>query len=468
MDHEPFVTDDGAGGSLPPPSSAISVKSLSGWVVRGAIIGLLVGCVVGLFRTSHDRLSAFLADRLSLWPEHLWLIPAWFILLVGISWVLGRLVKAEPLIRGSGIPQLELLLAGRLDVPRSRWPKVLAAKFAGSWLAVVAGLSLGREGPCIQMGGAVGAIMAGPGSAHSLAHHPAVVGGAAAGLAAAFGAPLAGVLFAFEEMRSRRSAPHILSALSASFSAQLVARHLFGLEQLFRFDHFRPPVLSQCWLIPLLGIVLGLMGILYNRSLLMLKDAEDGQTLLPESLRTLPPLMIAALLAFVCPQVLGGGDGLIVSLGAALSGVPLLAGFTVSALAIVLFVKFVFSLYSYTGGVPGGLLMPLVCIGALAGDLTGEALASVGLLDARAVGSFLVFAMSGLFAAIVRAPLTGIALVMEMTGAFACLPGAFVVSFLASGTATFLRCQPIYESLKERMTKPDGEFREKSSSADLS
>lgn len=103
---------------------------------------------------SHDRAAARVALWLEEWREVWWTVPIWFGVLVALAVILRRIVREEPLISGSGIPQTELALAGRLSFT---WWRVLLAKFLGSWLALFGGLALGREGPSIQMGGAVGA-----------------------------------------------------------------------------------------------------------------------------------------------------------------------------------------------------------------------------------------------------------------------------------------------------------------------
>lgn len=411
--------------------------------LEGLAVGLCVGLVVGIFRRAHNAAFSLLMAWLGTAREHAWIVPLWFAALTAVAWILGRLVRAEPLIPGSGIPQIELSLAGRLPVPPAAWPRVLAAKFAGSWLSVTAGLSLGREGPCIQMGGAIGVMIGRLRGEPRLRNNPALVAGAAAGLAAAFGAPAAGMFFAFEEMKSRRSAVNIVTALAAAFAAQAVCAHAFGLGRLFPFAAFRPPPLAEAWTLIPLGLLLGGLGVVYNKGLLRLKDAEAAHPPLPQGWRTLPPLLAAGALAFLYPQVLTGGDGLIAQLG--------LSPHTVAALALLFVIKFGFSLFSYTGGTPGGLLMPMLCLGAIAGDMAGRLLAAAGLVGPDAAASFILFGMAGYFAAAVRAPLTGLFLVIEMSGADGCLPGALAVAFIANATATRLRCPPIYDSLRERI-----------------
>ena len=216
------------------PIHSTSAKSvLPMLAMRGLATGLCAGCVVGLLRLSHDRAAARVALWLEEWREVWWTVPIWFGVLVALAVILRRIVREEPLISGSGIPQTELALAGRLSFT---WWRVLLAKFLGSWLALFGGLALGREGPSIQMGGAVGAgfhALWRPAAPHALTGSPYVVAGAVAGLAAAFGAPAAGVLFAFEEMKSRRDTSLIVAACASAIGAHLMIRIVFGMVSYF-------------------------------------------------------------------------------------------------------------------------------------------------------------------------------------------------------------------------------------------
>ena len=257
------------------PIHSTSAKSvLPMLAMRGLATGLCAGCVVGLLRLSHDRAAARVALWLEEWREVWWTVPIWFGVLVALAVILRRIVREEPLISGSGIPQTELALAGRLSFT---WWRVLLAKFLGSWLALFGGLALGREGPSIQMGGAVGAgfhALWRPAAPHALTGSPYVVAGAVAGLAAAFGAPAAGVLFAFEEMKSRRDTSLIVAACASAIGAHLMIRIVFGMGRILPFAGFEAPPLSSFWIVALEGAVFGVLGVGYNKTLLWLHDRE--------------------------------------------------------------------------------------------------------------------------------------------------------------------------------------------------
>lgn len=468
-------------------------------LVRGALIGLSTGGLIGLFRMSHDRavgrLAAFLDTSSLTGYASVIHIGVWVGALIVLARILTRLGHAEPLISGSGIPQTELALAGKLPLP---WLRILSFKFAASWLAIVAGLSLGREGPSVQIGGAVGRGLETLWNRPELPArmperpekrllgNPHIIAGAIAGLASAFGAPLAGVLFAFEEMKCRLSVPLLLFACASAFSAHFVVRVLLGLEKILPFPEITPPVWGAFWMLALFGVVLGWLGTLYNRLLLLLRDAEARQTLIPDTWRMLPPLACAGLAALFMPRILGGGEGLILDLGTfgmgAMSGASD-GGFTLRVLALLLILKILYSVISVTARIPGGLLMPLLCIGALLGSFwvqTGlpfldsvldqivgnagfgsrDAVTLFGVqrvLPSGQVAAYVLFGMAGFFAGTVRAPLTGIALVTEMSGGIACLPGNLVVGFVACLTANLLNCPPVYDSLKARIPTVKGQ-----------
>ena len=266
----------------------------------------------------------------------------------------------------------------------------------------------------------------------------------AAGMTAAFGSPVAGLLFVFEEMKSRFTWGGFIAVSFAVASAELMTRFVFGFGLVFPFSHVQAPAISELWMLPFMGVLMGAAGVLYNKALLGTKNFEAAHTPLAQNWRILPPMLVAFLLAFLCPSVLGGGEELAGSL-IRFTGQP---SSVLSCLLLLAGLKIAFSLLSYTGNVPGGILMPMLCIGALLGALCGQALLGVGLIAQDSWQSFIIYGMAGFFVSMVRVPLTGIALVTEMSGALSCLPGAFVVAFIAFWTANALRCPPVYDSLR--------------------
>ena len=229
------------------------------------------------------------------------------------------------------------------------------------------------------MGGAVGAgfhALWRPAAPHALTGSPYVVAGAVAGLAAAFGAPAAGVLFAFEEMKSRRDTSLIVAACASAIGAHLMIRIVFGMGRILPFAGFEAPPLSSFWIVALEGAVFGVLGVGYNKTLLWLHDREAGQTLIPDRWRALPPLLLAGCLALFAPLLIGGGESLIIFVGE--------HDVALKTLILLLAVQVPVS-PSTAPSRPSraGLLMPILCLGALWGRLWAElpvsALAAHGL-----------------------------------------------------------------------------------------
>ena len=412
--------------------------------LEGIIIGLGCACVICGFRLARDHAAPVIFSWLSGWREHWWIAPLWLAVLVAAARFLGWLVKNNPLISGSGIPQTELIVRGRLHVSRRDWLRVLPAKFVGCLVSTLGGLSLGREGPCIQMGAATAALLSGLWERFAFSGHIHIAAGAAAGMTAAFGSPVAGVLFVFEEMKSRFTWGGLIAVGFSAATAALATRYLFGFGLIFPFREIRSLPLSALWLVPVMGVAMGAAGVLYNKALLGTKNAEALHTPLSQNWRILPPMLAAFVLAFACPSVLGGGEDLAGSL-------IRFASDPASVLPVLLLLaalKIIFSLFSYTGNVPGGILMPMLCIGALLGALCGQLLAASGLIPPESWNTFLIYGMVGFFVSMVRVPLTGTALVMEMSGALSCLPGALIVAVIASCTADALLCPPVFDTLR--------------------
>ena len=166
-------------------------------IMQALVTGGVTGAVIGLFRLAYDHINAALVHTIRQHDLYDPVVAAWIFGGLAILALLALLaLRLEPLVSGSGIPQVELMVRGQM---RMNWLRVLLCKFAGTLVSLSGGLSVGREGPSIMMGAAVGAGVGhlwGERSGQSLPRY--LVGGSVAGLAAAFGAPIAGMFYAFE------------------------------------------------------------------------------------------------------------------------------------------------------------------------------------------------------------------------------------------------------------------------------
>lgn len=419
-------------------------------VLEGIGVGAAAGLVTVLFRAVLSQGETVLHAALAFGTAHPYFIPLWFVILLGAAGLVTYLLKWEPLISGSGIPQVEGEMQGRI---RTVWWRVLLAKFLGGLLTIGAGLALGREGPSIQLGAMAGKGVSRLTKRVRTEEKLLMTCGASAGLAAAFNAPLAGVLFSLEELHKNFSLDVLLPAMASSITADVISRNIFGLKPVFDFSGIAMMPLKNYWLVPVLGLILGLFGVLYNLCVDKAQNLYDKIKI--PYIKTAIPFMLAGILGFVWPAVLGGGHGLITGL----TGQTALLG-----LLGLLAVRFAYSILSFSAGVPGGIFLPLLVLGAVAGSLVGGTAAAVG-LDVH-LENFVILGMAGYFAAVVRAPVTGILLICEMTGTLSHMLSLAMVSLIAYATADLLRSKPIYDQLLHRMLRKRRPEAEKAASGD--
>ena len=412
-------------------------------VFEGIAVGVISGLLIVLYRYILEVAAKFLSVIYkALYMEPL-LIPFWILILIVVGYILGRMVKHEPMISGSGIPQVEGVLLGKLKM---KWWKVIVGKFLGGVLAIGAGLSLGREGPSVQLGSAVGQGFGKVFKRIKIEEKFLITSGASAGLAAAFNAPLAGVMFALEEVHKNFSPLVLLSSLSAALSADYISSKLLGLKPVLDFKNLSILPLNYYYLIILLGIIVGILGVAFNTALLKTQVLYSRLTIIPKEFRIIIPLLISIFLGFFLPQALGGGHELIVTL-------VTVGKRSLILLIILLVVKFLFTMASYGSGAPGGIFLPLLAVGAIIGSIYGTLAIHIFNLDNTYISTFIILAMAGYFTAVVRAPITGTILITEMTGSFSHLLPLALASITTYIVADLLGSQPIYESLLNRFLK---------------
>jgi H+/Cl- antiporter ClcA len=420
-------------------------------VLKCVMIGAISGCVVTLYRYVLAVLEEFCLNIYDFLRGNLIYLPIWIVALMTIAVICGELARRFKMIGGSGIPQVKGIIMGFF---KDTWFSTLVAKFVGGALAVFAGLSLGREGPSIQLGACV-AEGVGEAVAKSRTEKKILIaGGASAGLAAAFNAPLAGVIFAFEEIFKYFSPLILLSTTVSAVVADYVSKLFMGMNHVFEFGALTTIPLRAYWLFVPLGIANGLAGAFYNSSLVGLQKKYNkfwNRRKKWRIYKQAPVFALAIIVGLMFPLALCGGHIIVGQLKLSAS---------LSFLAALLIVKFVFSIVSFASGAPGGIFFPLLIMGAVIGAMFGKiAVTFLEMVDANMFYDFVVISMAGFFTAIVRAPITGIVLLAEMTGSFTRLLPFTVVSIIAYVVANGTGAPPIYDSLLDNMIdkrKPEG------------
>ena len=406
--------------------------------LESTLVGLLSGLVVVLYRLTIQSLEGARTALVPRITESWTGIALWLLLAAGLGLITAFLVRNAPYIKGSGIPQVKAFLMRRINF---RWQRELPFKFIGGSLALGTGMSLGREGPSIQLGALIGTAVCQIGK-HEEDRRFLVTAGAAAGIAAAFNAPLAGVLFCIEELHHNVSPTMLTSALIASFCANVVVLLSFGAAPVFGITLVQVlPVNLYVTTILFIGVLTGILGGLFNAGILGFQTAY--QKLIPnEILRIVSIFVFAAIISLTMPPITGGGDHLIASLVS--------RDFGTTMLLVILALKFAFTLLSYGSGTPGGIFLPMLALGALSGAIAQIVFQALGITTGY-LNNFILLGMVGFFTAVVRAPITGAVLITEMAGSFAHFPAFMLVAVIASFVAIAMKSRPIYDSLLERI-----------------
>lgn len=412
------------------------------------MMAAVVGALAGLAGVAFDRgVSALQHARIGALVTHAdnpWLVwPLAFIVsaLMAMAgyWLVRRFA---PEAGGSGIPEIE----GALEELRPvRWWRVLPVKFFGGLGTLGAGMVLGREGPTVQIGGNIGRMMLDIFRMRSAeARHNMLATGAAAGLAAAFNAPLAGILFIIEEMRPqfRYNLISIKAVFTGVIMSTVVYRLFNGQETLIDVGKLADAPINTLWLYLVLGIIFGFIGPLFNRLIFaaqsMFARIHKGNTLRWVLIGGLLG-GICGLLGFIEPQAAGGGFNLIPVASA--------GNFTISMLLFIFLARVVTTVLCFASGAPGGIFAPMLALGTLLGTAFGMVcIIWFPQLDLEA-GTFAIAGMGALFAASVRAPLTGIVLVLEMTDNYQLILPMIITCLGATLVAQFLGGKPLYSEI---------------------
>ncbi|KTD19309.1 voltage-gated chloride channel protein (ClC-type) [Legionella lansingensis] len=363
--------------------------------------------------------------------------------LVFISWLLVR--GFAPEAAGSGVQEIEGTLLHERPI---FWRRLLPVKFIGGVMAISAKLVLGREGPTIQMGGNLGEMLGellrlSPRRCNTL-----IAAGSAAGLASAFNAPLAGVLFVLEEMRSQFdfSFTNFKTVAISCVMATITLHFIIGPQPAIPMSVYALPSLKSLWLFFIFGIVVGFVGLIFNKTLMATLALTDKLTV---KMRIAYVLLLGAAVGYLAqnyPEAVGGGYEIIEQ------ALTLSPPFSVLLLLIVL--RFLTTMTSYSTSVPGGIFAPMLALGTLLGLACAYIFAYLlqGFVYDESIhpGMFAVAGMGALFSAAVRAPITGIILVVEMTQNYSLILPLMVTCLTSTTIVQLAGNEPIYTQLLER------------------
>jgi CIC family chloride channel protein len=408
--------------------------------VASLVAGAVAGLAGALFRLCLDRANQ-LREAIISWAVgcgavgYVVVVVACAAAAAGAAWLVRRF---SPHAAGSGIPHVEAVLSERLPpAPLGLVP----VKFVGGVLAMGAGLALGREGPSVQIGASLAQLVGKFFRRNWNDLRVLMAVGAGAGLATAFNAPIAGAVFVLEELVRRFETRMAIAALGASAIAMTVARMFLGESPEFQLVALPYSGSRAAIQFGALGILTGVAGIAYNRAILGAIGAAAKLSTWPVEVRAAAVAAAVGLLACIAPEVVGGGE--------TLAQQTLSGGFGVRWLVVLLLLRFALGPISYATRTPGGLFAPVLAVGTLLGLIFAAACQAMFVGGELPANAYAVVGMAAFFTAVVRAPITGIALIVEMTGNSTLLLPMLGASFLAMLVPTLAGELPIYESLRE-------------------
>jgi len=411
---------------------------------KALVVGVVAGLIASLFRMALQWCELTRIGWLERLPGPEGLGLSLLVGAVGGGTGLWLVRRFAPEAAGSGIPHLQSVVMGDAQL---RWARVLPVKFLAGVAGIGGGLAMGREGPTIQMGGATGLMVStwfrvkrGEGERKAL-----ISAGAAAGLAAAFNAPLAGLIFVMEELAGNLTPVVFVASFLAAVAADVVCRVVTGETPVFALHGMPGPSLHTLPLATVIGLVAGLAGVIFNKSLVASLD-------LFERLRAWPPFLVGAstgmvvgIAAWIYPAASGSG--------ALLSERALSGAIAIRWVLVLIVARFFLTMVSYGSGSAGGIFAPLLVLGSLSGLAVGAAIHSFLPGWAAFPETFAVIGMGALLTSTIRAPLTSIVLMIELTGKYDFMLPLLVACFAAYGVAEAMGDLPIYEVLRERAAR---------------
>lgn len=436
--------------SVPRPRSQVTSPGLVG-AARSTDTGLLtlalaVGAGAGLgavaFRWLIISLTRFFSGHEDYaatgGAAHPWLpaLGPWFV--VGVPVLAG--LAYGPLVhlfareaRGHGVPEVMYAVARRGGRIR---PRVALVKACASALCIGGGGSVGREGPIVQIGSALGSAVGRVAGVAEGRMRVLVACGAAGGIAATFNAPLAGVFFAMELILADFAARSFGMVVLSSVTASVIGRAVLGDAPFLQLPTFTVQHPEEYLLFALLGLLAGLVGVAFTRVLYAVEDACDRIWSGPEWLRPAAGGLLLGLLLLALPEMYGVGYPV---LGDAVGG-----SYAVVFLLLLLGGKMLATSLTIGIGGSGGVFAPSLFIGAMLGSAFGESAQAVVPGVVGATGAYGLIGMGAVFAGAARAPITAVVIMFELTGEYSIILPLMAAIVLATGVSHLISADSIY------------------------
>lgn len=393
------------------------------------LISFMVGVLTGLITVPyHYLLTLFFNIRLAFFQaSHPWFIHVMvFLGLWGVLLLVALLLKYYPLIMGGGISQTRGAINGRIVYKHSF--QQLMAKFTGGLLSVGSGLSMGREGPSVQIGSYIGDLVGKWGHVLSGERKQLLLAGASAGLSSAFIAPLAGATMVIESIERFDAPKTAIASLLAGVTAGAVANIIYPLD-LYKHITVSPldlSVLMQIKFYVVFTLIVSLFGKFYSIMMLNIKRLYP-MLKLPLALKLFNLMLMTYVISMFVTELTGGGEQfLLQQCNGGSDSIWWLTG--------MLLLHMFFTCASFSSGLPGGSFIPTLVTGALLGKIVGLIMVNLGYIEPDNISFIMLLGMSAFLVAVVRTPITSIILITEITGHFE----VFYPSIVLAGLTFYL------------------------------
>ena len=431
-------------------------------VFLSVLTGIFAGVVVTFYTICTSYGEQYSRELYSLILQHPAFIPLLFVGLAAGAVVIGTLVRFVPMIRGSGIPQIEGACRGKFPF---NWYVTMCSMFAASLACVFMGLAAGSEGPSIEIGGCVGEGMGRILRRSFMIRRLQIASGASAGFAVAFNAPVTGMIFALEEAFKSFS-PMIFVSASVSVITALGVRTgirlALGQSVGFAMEGFvfaQNMDVAGYGYVALAALIVALAAVAFYYAVQGAKKMFSKITFLKGAGKFIIPFVLSGAFGLITVYAMGGGHNFIHSLATGgtgrIEGISVLGAGIIASLAIIVALRFILMALYMGCGVPCGVFIPMLAVGAGLGALLSSLFVQAG-MDAAYTDYIVIICMSVFFTSFVRAPITGLFMVFELTGQFANLLPALLGVVIASLVAEVCRTEPGYEKNLHGFIRDEG------------
>ena len=410
-------------------------------VLQAVLVGLIAGILVVLFKLSINGLFNFIQTEISGFSFFKKLLIFPVITTMG-GLISGLLVfKIAPETRGSGIPYVKMTLARVGNMTRLR--SILVKFFAGV-AGIGTGLSLGREGPSVQLGAGSGALVGKLFNMNGTDKDKLIAAGAGSAIGATFNAPIAGTVFVLEELLQKFSSSLLFPVLVATVTAASVARFFLGNNPSFQIPYFNNYMNeSNIVVCIILGFVAGILGVGFAKLIYMNNSLFAKMKHIPNWAKPAIAGFVVGIAGLFVPLILGSGN----------HGVDLLLEHKLSLIFILLIfiVKFFITPFCFGSGAAGGIFLPMLMLGAFLGYMMGLVSNFLGFYVNPVV--IALVGMGAFLSAVARTPITAAVMVFEMTGGYNYILPIMLSAAIADLTAEKLNHKPIYSTLILKQSK---------------